>query len=71
VLAELARALGDARLARGADAERRQIVAEIGPEALGLDWTSDMRLTPPTSRERRRLAEPTRPGSGNASRARP
>jgi DNA-binding NarL/FixJ family response regulator len=47
VLADLARANGDTRVAREADDERRQIVAGIGPEALGLDWTRDIRLTPP------------------------
>jgi len=47
VLSDLARASGDMRAAREADDERRQIVADIGPEALGLDWTRNIRLATP------------------------
>jgi DNA-binding NarL/FixJ family response regulator len=58
VLSDLARANGDTRVAREADDERRQIVADIGPEALGLDWTKDIRLLPARRANERDLLSP-------------
>jgi tetratricopeptide (TPR) repeat protein len=48
-MADLARAMSDTRLAEAAHEERCQIVAEIGPEVTGLDWTSDIRVALPAT----------------------
>lgn len=58
VLSSLTRENGEIRVAREADDERRRIVADIGPEALGLDWTRDIRPAPPPRANERNVLSP-------------